>query len=487
MARKIVIILKVIILIVLVLIIENNLVYAQDPSSPSEFFIEKLRKNKEFNCKGISNEYLLSPIIEFVLKPFEMEGWIKILEKNSNIRTTVRHGYLVDTQIEFLCIDKRKFDNEFQPLLEKQAKMLDDLVLVFYWAYQIMEKQRSLLDRFVTTFWGDPYISEPLEKILEKPNICIELLGSFIGSTRFGDHRYLANLVNSSNDNYIKGLIQEGLRLGTIKEETEAVYSGAGPGGGAHTLEKYYVFDINKIRNREGDDEYTQMVNSVRDFINQYNNFKNSIKNSASALYNSYKNINNNDALNKFASSTKILNKKIQNYKNNYMVGIREITTCYHFLSVIIKGQTEAGKNIGEFNKDILKPQMQAIEEAKKNLEEAVNIIIKTGSITVTTTEVSIAVIPPVVWSDEHLGTKTLAAITPERVFNEVRNFVFSLAPFVFTILLLAGALFYLLSPFDIEKIKTGSEYIKWAVFGYFLLLIITSILLALRFIFGGP
>jgi hypothetical protein len=113
--------------------------------------------------------------------------------------------------------------------------------------------------------------------------------------------------------------------------------------------------------------------------------------------------------------------------------------------------------------------------------------IITSGYIKVQNIEVPIAVIPPVVWSDEHLGNKTLAAITPERVFNEVRNFVFSLAPFVFTILLLAGALFYLLSPFDIEKIKTGSEYIKWAVFGYFLLLIITSILLALRFIFGGP
>jgi hypothetical protein len=129
-------------------------------------------------------------------------------------------------------------------------------------------------------------------------------------------------------------------------------------------------------------------------------------------------------------------------------------------------------------------------EELTDKIEEYVrnfSTIIKSGYIKVKEVDVPIAVIPPVVWSDEHLGTKTLAAITPERVFNEVRNFVFSLAPFVFTILLLAGALFYLLSPFDIEKIKTGSEYIKWAVFGYFLLLIITSILLALRFIFGGP
>jgi hypothetical protein len=124
--------------------------------------------------------------------------------------------------------------------------------------------------------------------------------------------------------------------------------------------------------------------------------------------------------------------------------------------------------------------------KAEELVDKMASLIIK-GYIEVQNIDVPIAVIPPVVWSDEHLGTKTLAAITPERVFNEVRNFVFSLAPFVFTILLLTGALFYLLSPFDVEKIKTGSEYIKWAVFGYFLLLIITSILLALRFIFGGP
>ncbi len=139
------------------------------------------------------------------------------------------------------------------------------------------------------------------------------------------------------------------------------------------------------------------------------------------------------------------------------------------------KGKTRSGINAEELP--------GKMEELIRNFSP----IIKSGYIKVREVDVPIAVIPPVVWSDEHLGTKTLAAITPERVFNEVRNFVFSLAPFVFTILLLAGALFYLLSPFDIEKIKTGSEYIKWAVIGYFLLLIITSILLALRFIFGGP
>jgi hypothetical protein len=138
------------------------------------------------------------------------------------------------------------------------------------------------------------------------------------------------------------------------------------------------------------------------------------------------------------------------------------------------KGKTRSGINAEELP--------GKMEKLARNFSP----IITGGYINVQDVEVPIAVIPPVVWSDEHLGTKTLAAITPEKVFNEVRNFVFSLAPFVFTILLLAGALFYLLSPFDIEKIKTGSEYIKWAVLGYFLLLIVTSILLALRFIFGG-
>jgi hypothetical protein len=165
------------------------------------------------------------------------------------------------------------------------------------------------------------------------------------------------------------------------------------------------------------------------------------------------------------------IKNKANGFIEAYNLYLKEACTIYFF---------ETGKTPSGINAEELPGKM---EELTRNFSP----IIKSGYIRVKDIDVPIAVIPPVVWSDEHLGTKTLAAITPERVFNEVRNFVFSLAPFVFTILLLAGALFYLLSPFDIEKIKTGSEYIKWAVFGYFLLLIITSILLALRFIFGGP
>jgi hypothetical protein len=388
--------------------------------------------------------------------------------------------------IEIYCIPKSTFDSKFQPLLERHAKTLDNLVLVFKWAYNILKRQYSFIDKFITAFWGDPYISAPLEEVVIQSNICIELLRSFLGSSTFGDRRYSVSLVNASKDNYIKEVMQEGLNLGTIKKEWQTVYTGPGYAGGGYSYNQYYVFVVDKIKEREGD-KYESLVEAAHQFVNQYQSFVKRIRESANALYETHKNVKDEETLNNFEKATAAVNKMIQEYKTNYMVSVREMTTCKHFLAVIVKGKTEAGKNIGEFNKDILKPQMQAIEEAKKNLEEAVNIIIKTGSITVTTTEVSIAVIPPVVWSDEHLGTKTLAAITPERVFNEVRNFVFSLAPFVFTILLLAGALFYLLSPFDIEKIKTGSEYIKWAVFGYFLLLIITSILLALRFIFGGP
>ena len=127
------------------------------------------------------------------------------------------------------------------------------------------------------------------------------------------------------------------------------------------------------------------------------------------------------------------------------------------------------------------------LENKMRNLVQNFSPHLIYGQMKVEPVEVPIAVIPPVIWSDEHLGTKTLSAITPERIFNEIKNFAFSLAPVVFTLLLLVGAIFYLLSPFDVEKIKTGSEYIKWAVIGYFLLLIITSVILALRLIFGGP
>jgi hypothetical protein len=46
----------------------------------------------------------------------------------------------------------------------------------------------------------------------------------------------------------------------------------------------------------------------------------------------------------------------------------------------------------------------------------------------------------------------------------------------------------YLLSPFNVEEqIKKGHNYIKYAIFGYILLLLVTLIFTIISAILGGP
>ncbi len=143
----------------------------------------------------------------------------------------------------------------------------------------------------------------------------------------------------------------------------------------------------------------------------------------------------------------------------------------------LITGQTPGGNTIDEV--------VQDFQEAVQNFNSQFSF--NWVELEIATTEVPIAVIPPVVWVDEHRGAESLGEITPERIFDEVRNFIFDLAPIIFIILLIVGAIFYVISPIKVEYIKTGSEYLKWAVIGYFLLLVVSAIFSALKFIFGSP
>lgn len=61
------------------------------------------------------------------------------------------------------------------------------------------------------------------------------------------------------------------------------------------------------------------------------------------------------------------------------------------------------------------------------------------------------------------------------------------LAPPLLVLLIIIGGFFYLLSPFDVKNIQTGHNYIKWAVYGYFVLLIIVAVLSVISAFLGGP
>jgi len=102
------------------------------------------------------------------------------------------------------------------------------------------------------------------------------------------------------------------------------------------------------------------------------------------------------------------------------------------------------------------------------------------GKIKVTTVTVPIAVKPPGFFGKE------FSEIKPETIFDKIKGFLFDLAPYVFTLLLIIGGLLYLLTPVS-DQIKKGSEVIKWAVIGYFLLLVITGVVTLLKSVLGGP
>ena len=69
-----------------------------------------------------------------------------------------------------------------------------------------------------------------------------------------------------------------------------------------------------------------------------------------------------------------------------------------------------------------------------------------------------------------------------------IKDFIFSISPSLLVILLILGGLMYLLTPFNVEEyIKKGHNYIKYAILGYVILLLITLIFTIISAILGGP
>ncbi|GIW65375.1 MAG: hypothetical protein KatS3mg093_354 [Candidatus Parcubacteria bacterium] len=86
------------------------------------------------------------------------------------------------------------------------------------------------------------------------------------------------------------------------------------------------------------------------------------------------------------------------------------------------------------------------------------------------------------------LGSAPCTYPSIQQIASSVSMFIINkLAPNLLVLLIILGGFFYLLSPFDIKNIQTGHNYIKWAIYGYFILLIITAVLSIISVFFGGP
>ncbi len=74
-----------------------------------------------------------------------------------------------------------------------------------------------------------------------------------------------------------------------------------------------------------------------------------------------------------------------------------------------------------------------------------------------------------------------------QTIIQKIINLILEIAPLVLVILIIVGGFIYMLSTFKPDVIKTGHRYIQWAVYGYFILLLITLIFTFISAIFGGP
>ena len=105
------------------------------------------------------------------------------------------------------------------------------------------------------------------------------------------------------------------------------------------------------------------------------------------------------------------------------------------------------------------------------------------GEIIVTWTPVQISVCPPGIF-----GTVPCTYPSLIDLVKRINELLRTIAPPLLVILLIIGGLMYLLSPFGVENyIQRGHKYIKYAVIGYIILLLVTLIFTIISALFGGP
>jgi len=107
----------------------------------------------------------------------------------------------------------------------------------------------------------------------------------------------------------------------------------------------------------------------------------------------------------------------------------------------------------------------------------------KEGEVNVGWTTTPISVCPPGILGGEPCEYPTL-----QELIKRIRDLLLKISPELLVVLLILGGLMYILTPFNVEEyIKKGHSYIKYAIYGYILLLLVTLIFTIISAILGGP
>jgi hypothetical protein len=107
----------------------------------------------------------------------------------------------------------------------------------------------------------------------------------------------------------------------------------------------------------------------------------------------------------------------------------------------------------------------------------------KPGKVDVKWQTYTISVCPPGIFGGEPCNYPSLIDL-----IKRINQLLLTVSPPLLVILLILGGLMYLLTPFGPEEyIKKGHKYIKYAIYGYILLLLVTLIFTIISAVLGGP
>jgi len=108
---------------------------------------------------------------------------------------------------------------------------------------------------------------------------------------------------------------------------------------------------------------------------------------------------------------------------------------------------------------------------------------LKPGKVEITWTTTPVSVCPPGI-----LGEAPCNYPSFQQLVKKIKDLLLTISPPLLVVLLIFGGLMYLLTPFNVEEyIEKGHSYIKYAIYGYILLLLVTLIFTIISAVLGGP
>lgn len=175
----------------------------------------------------------------------------------------------------------------------------------------------------------------------------------------------------------------------------------------------------------------------------------------------------NFDNVGKWAENTK-------NTANN----TNQITAA---LKNILRNPTEVDRYLAAAEQN-----MQQLTQSIQQISQLI-LSITPGSIEVSIEKQPIAVMPVGIFGSE-ANPEGYKKIGPDTIAERLRVFIQDqLAPPLFVLMVVLGGVFYLFVPFNQANINKGKDYVKFAIWGYLIILVASAILTLTRGFFGNP